>query len=60
MGSLAVVVGRTAEHLGLKSSLGQTVSDLSDEFGHLDCSFLVVTLLIQEFEHLSDQWLAHD
>lgn len=57
---LWVVVGRTAEHLSLKSSLGQTVSDLSDEFGHLYCSLLVVALLIQEFEHLSNEWLAHD
>ena len=56
---LAVVVGGPAEHLRLDPDLYQTFRDFLDQLSHLDGRFLIRTLLVEEVEHLSDQWLAH-
>jgi len=60
VGCLAVIVGCSAEHLGLQARLGQTISNLCDQLCHLNSSLLIVAFLVEEFEHLSDERLAHD
>lgn len=59
MGCLTVVVGGTAEHLSLHSSLGQTLRNFRDQVSHCACSLFIGAFLVEEVEHLSDEGLAH-
>ena len=40
--------------------LVQTIGDFGDKLCHLKSGFLAGTFLVQEFEHLSHERLAHD
>lgn len=60
IGLRAIVVGSSTEHLGLLACLVEATGNLSNQLCHLEGRLLTRSLLIQEFEHLCDERLAHD
>lgn len=57
---LTVVVGGPAEHLSLDACLHEALRYLLDQLRHLHSRLLICALLVQEFKHLSHEWLTHD
>ena len=60
MGRLAIVVRSPAEHLSLNPCLCQTVCDVLNQFSHLNCSFFIWSLLVEELEHLGYERFTDD
>ena len=57
---LTVVVGGPAEHLSLDTCLHEALRYLLDQLRHLHSRLLICALLVQEFKHLSHEWLTHN
>ena len=57
---LTVVVGGPAEHLSLDACLHEALRYLLDQLRHLHSCLLICALLVEEFKHLSHEWLTHD